>query len=180
MEDFDDPFEPSSRRDEKVEALDLLEECWFFNNSLNTTTMMSRCLSDVSPSSNFGQEMAVKKDFVRTPSLPPCLGRGEETEKSKSNHSMDELDQQRLHQKLFQTPTQLPTCVGREEGIQEKQSDSRRNKLSGQSTQRSLLRTPSLPPRLGREEIVEDRESDPPMSKSTRQPSPNLLRHEVL
>lgn len=159
MEEIDDPFEPSSSssRDhhEKVEAFDLLEESWFFNNSLNTTsTSLSRCFSDLCP---FEDE---------------------------SNHSsMDELNQQRLDQNLFQRPTQLPTCVGREEGIEEKQSESRRTKLSGQSTHRSLLRTPSLPPRLGREEqeIVEDKESDPPMSKSyTRQASPNLSRHEVL
>lgn len=162
----DDPFESSSSRDEKVEALDLLEECWFFNNSLNTRTRMSRCFSDLCPSSDFCQEMVVKNLWGENALSTRKLGEHE------SNH--------RLDRNLFQTPMQLPTCMGREEGIQEKHSDSRRTKFTGQSTHRSLLRTPSLPPRLGREEIVQDRESDPPMRKSTRQASPNLSRHEVL
>lgn len=96
MEHVDDLFESSSSRDEKVEALDLLEESWFFENLLYRKTRMFRCHSDLCPSSNFDQEILVKNlngentsltgkltednDFaspnlVRTPSLPPCLGR---------------------------------------------------------------------------------------------------------
>ncbi|KAF5478623.1 hypothetical protein F2P56_005166 [Juglans regia] len=196
MEHIADLFETSFSIDEKVEALDLLEEGWFFGNSLNRKTRMSRCNSDPCPSSNSGLEMSVKNlsgatgklkeddgfvppCLVRTPSLPPYLGREVETRENKFNHSTSKLNLQRLHQNLFQTPKQLPTCIGRKKGSQEKERDGRRNTLIGQSTRRNLLRTPSLPPGIGREEITDqDRESDPRLSRSTRHPSPDLLRHK--
>lgn len=40
MESMDDPFQSSSSGYEKVETLDLLEECWFFGKSLNRKTRM--------------------------------------------------------------------------------------------------------------------------------------------
>lgn len=201
MDQNDDPFETSSSRGEKVEALDLLEEGWFFGNLLHRKTRMSRCYSDPCPSSNFGQEMSLKNlggestlssatklrevdafvrpDLIRTPSLPPCPGREEEARENQSNHSRSKLNQQKQRQNLLQTPAKLTDCMGRKEEIQEKGNDSRGTKMTGQSTRLTLLRTPSLPPCMGREQITQDNESDLRMSKSTGQASPDLPLHKV-
>ena len=200
MKHVNDLFESSSSRDEKVEALDLLEESWFFENLLYRKTRMFKCHSDLCPSSNFGQEILVKNlngentyltrkltediDFaspnlVRTPSLPPCLGREEGTKEKESDRTMSKLNQQTVDPNLLQTPMQSPTCIGRREGIQEKENDGSSTKLSGQAMRQNLLRTPSLPLDMWRKEMVQDEESDPRMSKCTRQASPNVQRHKV-
>lgn len=201
MEHTDDLFETSLSVDEKVEALDRLYEGWFYGNSLNRKTRMSRCNSDPCPSSNSCLEMSVKNlsgentlstgklkeddnfvppCLVRAPALPPCFGREEETRENEGNHRTSKMNLQRVHQNLIQTPKQVPTCTGRKNGFQKKESDCRRNTLTGQPTRPSLLRTPSLPPGIGRDEIThQDTESDPRLGRSTRHPSPDLLRHKV-
>ncbi|KAM5586146.1 hypothetical protein ABKV19_005179 [Rosa sericea] len=169
MEPIDDePFEASSSKNQKVEANDLLEECWFFDNLLIRKQRMLRCYSDpcCPSSSSFGQEMLVKNSeaknsLVRTPSLPLQVGRGEKVEQavkqSTPKKSMSKLTRQTSHQKVLQTPTKSPPCVSTKEEVQDRErSDSRRSKSNGQSVQRSLLRTPSLPPCLGREEKNQD------------------------
>ncbi|KAL6196575.1 hypothetical protein ACLB2K_032189 [Fragaria x ananassa] len=173
----DDPFEASSCKNQKVEANDLLEECWFFDNLLIRKQRMLRCYSDPccpSPSS-FGQEMLVKNSeaknsLVRTPSLPLHVGREEKVEQavkqSTPKKCLSILTRQTSHQQMLQTPTKSPPCLSRKEEDREK-SDSRRSKSNGQLVQRSLLRTPSLPPCLGREE--KNQESVPPRHKGMTQ-----------
>ena len=118
-------------------------------------------------------------NLVRTPSLPPCLGREEGTKEKESDRTMSKLNQQTVDPNLLQTPMQSPTCIGRREGIQEKENDGSSTKLSGQAMRQNLLRTPSLPLDMWRKEMVQDEESDPRMSKCTRQASPNVQRHKV-
>ncbi|KAK9269487.1 hypothetical protein L1049_001262 [Liquidambar formosana] len=164
MEPIDDPFVSSSSGDERVEgAVNLLEDCWFFDNLLDRRTKMLRCNSDPCPSSNFSQEMLVRNSSAETSS------------------SMRKLPEEDGHGSfpcnLARTPS-LPPCVGRKEGIQTKESDSGINELTHQLSRHSLLRTPSLPPCIGRKESTPDEESDPKISKLTRQASlnpPNAL-----
>ncbi|XP_050370626.1 uncharacterized protein LOC126788659 [Argentina anserina] len=180
MEHVDDgPFEASSSKNQKVEANDLLEECWFFDNLLIRKQRMLRCYSDPccpSPSS-FGQEMLVKNSeaknsLVRTPSLPLNVGREEKVEEAVNHNTpkkcSSKLTRQTSHQKILQTPTKSPPCVSRREDDQDgEKSDSRRSKSYGQPVQRSLLRTPSLPPCFGREE--KNQESIPQRHKGMTQ-----------
>lgn len=92
----------------KGEAGTLLEESWFFGNLLHRKPRMSRCYSDPCPSSNYSQEMIVRKSYDespsssqlksssslrRAPSLPPCLGR-EEVEDEESEFTMGRLIRQ--------------------------------------------------------------------------------------
>lgn len=172
----DDPFEPSSSKNQKVEANDLLEECWFFDNLLIRKQRMVRCYSDpcCPSSSSFGREMLVKNSdakssLVRTPSLPLHVGREEKVQQavkqSTPKKSERKLTRQTSHQKMLQTPTKSPPCVGRKEESKDREDDGRRSKTNEQSVHRSLLRTPSLPPCLGKEE---------------RNQESVLLRHKVL
>ncbi|PPD68478.1 hypothetical protein GOBAR_DD34647 [Gossypium barbadense] len=124
---------------EETEALDLLEESWFFENLLDRRRRMSRCYSDPCTSSNFRQDVLSNDScnnnqssngLVRAPSLPPCIGRGEQTktpdrESSSSRHS------------LQRTPS-LPSSM------EAKVSDIRMSKLIRQA----LADSPDiLPPR---------------------------------
>lgn len=85
MEAIHDPAE---------EPLDLFEECWFYGNMLNRRPKMSRCFSDPCPSSTIAHGGGLGKaggssgGLVRTPSLPPCIGRGKETPEKESNYNL--------------------------------------------------------------------------------------------
>ncbi|KAK9937984.1 hypothetical protein M0R45_014747 [Rubus argutus] len=164
----DDPFEPSSSKNQKVEANDLLEECWFFDNLLIRKQRMLRSYSDpyCPSSSSFGREMLVKNSeakssLVRTPSLPLHVGREEKVQQavkqSTPKKSERKLTRQTSHQKVLQTSTKSPPCMGRKEESKDREGDGRRSKTNEQSVHRSLLRTPSLPPCLGKEERNQER-----------------------
>ncbi|XVF70124.1 hypothetical protein PTKIN_Ptkin11bG0137200 [Pterospermum kingtungense] len=168
--------------DRKVEALDLLEESWFFENLFTRRTRMLRCYSDPCTSSNFSQEVLAKdscsqisessKKFedkgsvhcslIRTPSLPPCIGREEKVQERKiSNGGRSKLNRQ------LSLQASKTSCTKKILEIQEKKTDAK-SKLSGQSSRRNLLRMPSLPTSY-RTELIQDNDSDIRMSKLIRQ-----------
>ena len=123
----DDPFGSFSIRDEKVEAVDLLEVCWFFENLLERRKMMSRCYSDPCTSSDFCQEMMVRNSYANDRSPPEKLPEGDDC--------------------VGHTSPSLP-CLGRREATQEEGPGSGPSK----STQNHLLGSPSLPPSVERRE----------------------------
>lgn len=174
MESIDSPFLPSSSsKDDKVkeeeeEAVDLLEACWFFDNLLDRKTKMLRCNSDLSSSNtstSFGQEMSLvgKNSCVETSApIRKFLEDG---------GVRDDF----LNQNSDQAPSP-PSCVGSEERIRKKEHDFGlgRNKLTQKSSRNGLLRTPSLPPNIGRKEVMtQDKESDHELSKLIHQVSLN-------
>ncbi|XP_057963836.1 uncharacterized protein LOC131154981 [Malania oleifera] len=145
MENVDDHLE---------EALDLLEECWFYENLLRRRTWMPRCHSDPYPSSSTRQESLVKNS---------C---------GQSSSSIGKLpkDDGFARPSLTRTPS-LPPCIGREEAIQERESNSKVSKSILQpSTRPNFLRTPSLPPSIGRDKVIQDKEIGPRMNKTAWQP----------
>ncbi|KAK6230645.1 hypothetical protein QUC31_002163 [Theobroma cacao] len=182
MENIDhDICESSSGGAEKVEALDLLEESWFFENLFNRRRML-RCYSDSCTSSNFGQEVLAKDScsqssaprkklqdegsarcsLIRAPSLPPCIGREEKVQERKSNGGRSKLNRQ------LSLQASKTTCTEKTQEIQEKKTDSK-SKLNGQSSQSALLRAPSLPTSIGWKELTQHNDSDIRMSKLIRQ-----------
>ncbi|KDP45851.1 hypothetical protein JCGZ_15295 [Jatropha curcas] len=172
MESFDDdPFESSSSKDhQKVENVhNLLEDGWFFGELLSRKPKaMPRCYSDPSP--NFSQEIISEsyyllnpskkkpaaKNLIRAPSLPPCIGRRSEEREIKK------LSRQLSDQDLVQEAGD--SCKGK---IEEKERPLK---------QRLLIRTPSLPHCIGREEEIEEHESDITMSKLIRQAMPHTSK----
>lgn len=161
--------------DEKVKAVDLLDECWFFDNLLRRGTTMVRCHSDPCTSSNFnqfdestssssrskrpGDGVVGSNKLIRLPSLPPCIGRKEE----------DNVQEKERNSGKTNLAAAKP-CVANKEGF------------AGQSSLRNLLRTPSLPPDFGRsEDLYQDKDSDVRMSKLIRQAfakSSGFLQHQ--
>ncbi|PPS16438.1 hypothetical protein GOBAR_AA04140 [Gossypium barbadense] len=127
---------------EETEALDLLEESWFFENLLDRRRRMSRCYSDPCTSSNFRQDVLANDScnnnqnsngLVRAPSLPPCIGRGEQTKKPDREPSSS----RQWRHSLQRTPS-LPSSM------EAKVSDIRMSKLIRQA----LADSPDiLPPR---------------------------------
>lgn len=144
--------ESSFCKDEKVEAMNLLEECWFFDNLLNIKPKMLRSHSDPYPSTRLIDSDFLVKDksaFVcskkiqRTPSMPPIRVKKED----------EEEDDKLVHQPL--DPSKQHHCA----------------KMKGLHHRRKskLLRTPSLPPSIGREE--KSQETYPRNGRSKKQPS---------
>ncbi|XP_010279224.1 PREDICTED: uncharacterized protein LOC104613196 [Nelumbo nucifera] len=110
----------SASTDGKLEAMELLEEYWFFENLFDTRTIMDKSSSDPSLSPKNCQKISAKspanelpssvaevprKDssarhsLRRAPSLPPCIGRGrlseeEEEEEEERHHAMSKLTRQ--------------------------------------------------------------------------------------
>ncbi|XVE80070.1 hypothetical protein DITRI_Ditri14bG0109800 [Diplodiscus trichospermus] len=174
----------SGEANQKVEALDLLEESWFFENLLNRRRRMLRCYSDPCTSSNFNQDVLAKDScsqssesetkfqdkgsvhggsFIRAPSLPPCIGREEKVQERKSINGGRSKFSRQLSLQASKT-----TCTEKIGEIQEKKSD-RKSKLSGQSLGNNLLRTPSFPTSIGWQKLIQDNDSDIRMSKLIRQ-----------
>ena len=184
MENSDHDISESSygEADQKVEALDLLEESWFFENLFNRRRRMLRCYSDPCTSSKFSQEVLAKDscsqssestkkfqykgsvhcNWIHTPSLPPCIGREEKIQERKSNGGRSKLNRQLSLQASKTTSTE------KIDEIQEKKTD-RKSKLSGQSWRSNLQKIPSLPTSIGRKELTQDNDSDIRMSKLIRQ-----------
>ncbi|CAL0310170.1 unnamed protein product [Lupinus luteus] len=158
--------ESSFSKDEKMEAMDLLEECWFFENMLNIRPRMSRCYSDPCPSTGLISPDFLLKDshasnnnaFVqpkkmqRTPSLPPF--RVKEKDHKKGSKLLFQPSDHAVVQKA--SKVQCAQIKGHH------RSDCNRRKSK-------LLRTPSLPPSIGRED--EFQVIDPRTSKFPKQPS---------
>ncbi|XVF18771.1 hypothetical protein REPUB_Repub11eG0052100 [Reevesia pubescens] len=176
----------SDEADPKVEALDLLEESWFFENLLNRRRRMLRCYSDPCTSSNFSQDVLAKdscsqssestKKFgdkgsahncslIRAPSLPPCIGREEKVQEKKSSGGRSKLNRQ------LSLQASKTTCTEKIHEIQAKKTD-RKSQLSGESSPSNLLTS------LGRKELIQDNDSEVRMSKLIRQALANS--HDIL
>ncbi|XP_015899155.2 uncharacterized protein LOC107432519 [Ziziphus jujuba] len=193
MEPIEDPSGSSSYKEEiAVEAVDLLEECWFFHNLLDRKPRMVRCFSDPCPSNIVQQVLekdnierkenslsasefqerntngSFRSNLLRTPSLPPNIGREGVKEKHKDSRR-SKLTRQTSHKFILQT-TKEPPCVDKKEGKKERGSDSSRSKTNRQPLlHRNLQRIPSLPPYIGSLEMSQEEEIDPFTSKSSRQ-----------
>ncbi|KAK9131918.1 hypothetical protein Scep_011446 [Stephania cephalantha] len=114
-------------RDEEIEALELLDEFWFFENLLHRRTCISRCSSDPYPSSNNVKVLHQQHEEQRR--LPASDDHSRVSEGVQGRRS------------LLRTPS-LPPCIGREEVVKEKASQ-RSNKLIRQS---SMCSSEALPP----------------------------------
>ncbi|TYJ48433.1 hypothetical protein E1A91_A01G061700v1 [Gossypium mustelinum] len=159
---------------EETEALDLLEESWFFENLLDRRRRMSRCYSDPCTSSNFRQDVLANDScnnnqnsngLVRAPSLPPCIGRGEQVEAKKNQGEKIKLNRQ-LSLQASKTTSTTTTCSDHKTKKPDRESSSSRQ------WRHSLQRTPSLP------SSMEAKVSDIRMSKLIRQAladSPDIL-----
>lgn len=180
MEPIDNSCESSFCRDEKIEAMDLLEECWFFENLLNIRPRMPRCYSDPCPStglispdflgkdsdvSSYSSSKALNKSaFVhpkkiqRAPSMPPIRVR-EEDDKKGCSFCRSKLVCQPSEPVVVLQAASKPHCA-QMKGNHRSDCNRRKSKL---------LRTPSLPPSIGREEKF--RVTDPRTSRSPKQPS---------
>lgn len=157
---------------EETEALDHLEESWFFENLFDRRRRMSRCYSDPCTSSNFRQDVLANDScnnnqssngLVRAPSLPPCIGRGEQVEAKKNHGGKIKLSRQ-LSLQASKTTTTTTTCSDHKTKKPDRESSS--------SSRHSLQRTPSLPSSMG------TKVSDVRMSKLIRQAlanSPDIL-----
>ncbi|RDX70292.1 hypothetical protein CR513_50482, partial [Mucuna pruriens] len=181
MEPIGNSCESSFCKDEKVEAVDLLEECWFFDNLLKIRPRMTRCHSDPYPSSGLisPPDFLVKdsdlssysspskppnngafvhpKKIQRAPSMPPLRLREEDDQKGSCS----------TRTKLVHQPTDpvLSLATSKHHCAQMKghhNSDCNRRKSK-------LLRTPSLPPSIGREEKFQV--NDTRTGRSHKQPS---------
>ncbi|KAI4322977.1 hypothetical protein L6164_022622 [Bauhinia variegata] len=162
MEPRDDLAESSFCRDEKVEAMDLLEECWFFENLLNIKPRMIRCYSDPCPSKGLASQDEGLQDskgtnhsaskpscnmIQRAPSMPPCRVKDEEDDKKGSNFTRNTLMRQPSD------PVVLLQAARAGESHCAEMRELQNQKSESHSSRRSkLLRTPSLPPSIGREE----------------------------
>ncbi|KAL5564314.1 hypothetical protein UlMin_027478 [Ulmus minor] len=176
MEPIEDPSESSSSTAERSEAMDLLEECWFFGNLLNREPRMLRCYSDPCfPSSNKNDLRSEGGCFgsglLRTPSLPPNIGKEKAIQENYRDDRSTKMTRQRSLNRVLQQG-QMEPCLGRREENQERESGGTSIKMTGNQVQhRSLLRTQSLSPSIGRKGVNQEEEMD---RKSSRQASPNF------
>ncbi|KAK9152883.1 hypothetical protein Sjap_000363 [Stephania japonica] len=115
----------TTTRDEEIEALELLDEFWFFENLLHRRAGISRCSSDPYPSSINVKVLEQQHEEQKwLPASDDCPKVGVQGRRS-----------------LLRTPS-LPPCIGREEVVKEKVS-RRSNKLIRQS---SMFSSEALPP----------------------------------
>ncbi|KAE9590606.1 hypothetical protein Lal_00023137 [Lupinus albus] len=160
--------ESSFSKDEKMEAMDLLEECWFFENMFNIRPRMSRCYSDPCPSSTglirpyfLGKDSSVSI-YSSTSKAP------------NSNAFVQPKKMLRVKEKDDRKGSKL-VCKSSDSGMvkiaskvqcaqikEHHRSDCNRWKSK-------LLRTPSLPSSRGRED--EFQVTYPRTSKFPKQPS---------
>ncbi|KAI3427579.1 uncharacterized protein J3R85_009416 [Psidium guajava] len=172
------------------EAVDLLEEYWFFGNLLqrkNGNAIMSRCFSDPCPSVDDEAREALAGSRQLNCSSPPSpremdsegIGHGPSdsfgTPAVLHEAARDEAEQVQVDDA---TPEEVPASAElpplSKEGVRdlkERSSDKHNHK---QSPRPVLLRAPSLPPCIGRDQAFEGRENFPRMIKPSRQASLNL------
>jgi len=179
MEPIGNSCESSFCRDEKMEAADLLEECWFFDNLLKITPKMTRCHSDPYPSTGLisPPDFTLKDSCVcsySSPRKPPNNGAFVHTKKIQRAPSMpplrlrEEKEEEGQKGSKFVHQTHDPV-------VSHSASKPRSAQMKGQhesdcSRRKSkLLRTPSLPPSIGREEKF--RVNDSRTGRSNKQTS---------
>lgn len=176
-----------------AEAVDLLEEAWFFGNLLHRNRKhMTRCLSDPCPSSSYhnsGNPSGLKKRPDKESPVPPRvpdktrppmdknLDRRESSSKNLIQDSSSSSDDQSGH---FHSPPSNEKTISEmwREAVRGKASNGNRSESRRRSPRPILLRAPSLPPRIGREDVDNGQRlqtnSHPRISKSTRQSSLNI------
>ncbi|KAL8141272.1 hypothetical protein V2J09_007293 [Rumex salicifolius] len=110
----------------KEGTVDLLEDCWFFGNLLNTKAKILRCNSDPSPSLKEEEMFELKKNtsksnnLLRSPSLPPNLDKGKEEEEDwdeEDGPRMGDLIRQAMPCKLARTPSLPPYMIKIKKGV---------------------------------------------------------------
>ncbi|KAL8144115.1 hypothetical protein V2J09_017147 [Rumex salicifolius] len=139
----------------KQETVDLLEDGWFFGNFLNSKAKMVRCNSDPAPSSSktkeemFGakKNSAESNSLLRTPSLPPKLGKEEKdwAEDEDNSPRMGDLIRQAMPCKLKKTPSLPPFRIKKEAVSNENVALTPKCKLTRRS---SLDPSILLPPKV--------------------------------
>ncbi|KAL5730553.1 hypothetical protein ACHQM5_003359 [Ranunculus cassubicifolius] len=112
----------SSIKDDELEAMELLDDYWFFQNLLNKKNRMFRSASDPYPSNNNMDEVFAQ------------------IKNESSSNRVEENGS--IYQNLQRTPS-LPVTIGRDARVEEKEVTSRPNKLSRQG---SLCSPNVLPP----------------------------------
>ncbi|CAA0808684.1 Unknown protein [Striga hermonthica] len=139
---------------ERVEPSELLEDCWFFGNSLHRKSRMIRSLSEPCTSSDFaGEENSPGKSY-------------EETYRSIEKLSISERKIDRPS--LIKAPS-VPSTLERQDQKSDPQRSKRSNK-NKKSSRGGLNRAPSLPISLEPEEY-QDEETEFSMGKLIRQAS---------
>ncbi|KAK6946674.1 hypothetical protein RJ641_000147 [Dillenia turbinata] len=145
----------SSATSSRNQPIDLLEEAWFFGNSLVKNKSMSRCFSDPCPSLGLNRDMFVRSDS------------------SRKNSSSTEDD--------FGDPLQVAKKEAGEEDaeiVQEKEENPQAIAFTPIDhvgfARPSLLRSPSLPPHIGKQKEIHTTNGIPmPRTKLTRRASMN-------
>ena len=142
----------SVRDDEKVEAVDLLEESWFFGSSLEWGKTMSRYFSDPCTSPNFCQEMTVRNSYTNdhSPStILPCAGRKGVNQDEEPGSGPRKSKPKPARNHLLRTPSLPPSVGSNKEGkAQQKDLEVQPNLLTGSRLTRTTSLSPSdlLPP----------------------------------
>lgn len=181
------------------EAVDLLEDNWFFGNLLHSkskskskSAAMPRCFSDPCPSVDDHQAREMLAGDRRwsgssSPSprktSPEGIGRaGAGAESFWAPPVLREEARDGAERALVDegTPEEVPVSAelppSVEKGVQEMKCDPKEGGLdkNEQQPRPVLLRAPSLPPCIGRDRAFEGRENSPRMTKPSRQASLNL------
>lgn len=191
--------ESSFCRDEKVEeAVDLLEECWFFDNLLHIRrpTRMPRCHSDPYPSSNglISSDFLRKDSDVSSYSSPPSNKPSnnsaafvhhpkkmiQRAPSMPSSYKVREEDDKkgssstRSRSKLVLQPSDpvvlLHEAATSKPHCAQMKGHPHRSDCNNNRRKSKLLRTPSLPPSIGREEKFQETDHRTGRSRN-KQPS---------
>ena len=118
-----------------------------------------------------------RRNLVRTPSLPPNIGRREEEEEEGNQERHGDKRVSKLNKKVLVQPRELH--LGKKEGPQERERNGRKSKTKGQSvaqpSKNLLVRTRTLPTSIRNVEMNQvQEESNGRISKSSCQGSLNL------
>ncbi|XP_057731164.1 uncharacterized protein LOC130946428 [Arachis stenosperma] len=179
--DNNNSSESSFCRDEKVEAMDLLEECWFFENLLNIRPMMMmpRSYSDPYPSSSSSSTALINTDFLVKDN--DILSNSSSSSSSSSssargNNKPPRNGSSSSHTKKIQRAPSMPQFKVKEEGDNDddKQGGNKlmmkgNHRNEGNRRKNKLVRTPSLPLSMGSNEKFQ--ENDPRIGRSDKQTS---------
>ncbi|MED6198672.1 hypothetical protein PIB30_068721 [Stylosanthes scabra] len=185
-------------RDEKVEAMDLLEERWFFENLLNIRSIiMPRSYSDPYPSSSSSATALINTDFLVKDNDVSSNSSSSSVSSSRSNNNKPPRNGSCCshHPKKLQRAPSMPQFKVREVDEEDDEKKQGRSKLVRQPSdpgnnnkgkmmmkgnhrsegnnnnrrKNMLVRTPSLPTSMGRDEKFQ--ENDPRIGRSHKQPS---------
>ncbi|XP_028792956.1 uncharacterized protein LOC114748674 [Neltuma alba] len=176
MDPNDESTGSSFCRDEKVKAMDLLEESWFFENLFNTRRpRIPRCNSDPCSSSGLvGEPVLLKGKDSDEAANTSSTSKVTELEEEGNCQTGSSFSRNRLvHQSS--DPLVLEAAIKAHSG-EMKEVD---NKSEGNGRRNKLLRTPSLPPFVGREEKFQvcDHRPGKQTSKSYSIPRSRLVRN---